>query len=137
VFTGAAVVGVAGTTVDPEAEAVGVAVFAPPPDVGVAVEPLVGVDVDGTVVDVGVTGVAVFAGGVFVGAVVGVSVGAVTLGQVKLTLFDSLSVFSMRIVLASGGTFAVLKLNDTGLVVPAGKSVEAPGTAMKVALPGM
>ena len=86
---------------------------------------------------VGVTGVDVFAGGVFVAPGGGVSVGAVTPGHVKLTLFEVFMVFSMRIVFASGGTFAVLKLNDTGLVVPAGKSVEAPGTATNVALPGM
>ena len=144
VFTGTMLVGVAAPETEPPAGVVGVAVFAPAPDVGVAVEPPVGVDVDGTVVavggtDVGVGGtvVAVFGGGVFVAPGGGVSVGAVTPGHVKLTLFEVFMVFSMRIVFASGGTFAVLKLNDTGLVVPAGKSVEAPGTMMNVALPGM
>src|SRR2546423_1022821 len=88
-------VGAPATGVEPAAAAVavGVAVFdPPPPDVGVAVETLVGVDVDGTVVPVGVTGVdvldgtevdvggtgvSVSVGGVFVGGT-GVSVGAVT-----------------------------------------------------------
>jgi hypothetical protein len=128
-----------GTAVEPPppAPVVGVAVLAPPPEVGVEVGTLVGVDVPGTAVDVGVSGVGVSAGGVFVGGVVGVSVGAVTPSQWKLTLFDVFIVLSYRSVFASGGTFATLKPKDTGLVVPAGKSTDAPGTATKSEAPGM
>ncbi len=114
---------------------VGVAVFDPvPPPV---VEVAVGTDVFvGAAVDVAAGLVAVEAG------LVGVDAGGVAVEPPcsphrKLMLLEVFIEFSTRIVFAVGGTFAVLRLNDTGLVLPAGKVWLAPGTGTKSGLPGM
>lgn len=84
-------------------------------------------------------------GGVFVGA--GVFVGGVSVfvavgsaprrcAHRKLSLFDVLRVFSIRIVLALEGTSDVARSNDAGLVVPTGYAWLPPDTGTNWGFPG-